>query len=75
LEKLKTAHEEIGMDPNEVGEKVLSAIRMNRLYIMTHPEFAGEIRRRSEALLAAVPDEAADPRRVAVEASRQKLKY
>jgi NADP-dependent 3-hydroxy acid dehydrogenase YdfG len=75
LEKLKKAHDEIGMDPLEVGEKVLSAIRMNNLYIFTHPEFAQEIRRRSEALLAAVPDEAADPRRVAIEDSRPKLKY
>ena len=75
LEKLKKAHEDIGMDPQEVGVKVLSAIQMNKLYIFTHPEFAGEIRRRSEALLAAVPDEAANPRRVAVENSRPKLKY
>lgn len=75
LEKLKKAHAEIGMDPLEVGEKVLSAIRTNKLYIITHPEFAEEIRRRSEALLAAVPGEAADPRRIAVEDSRPKLKY
>jgi NADP-dependent 3-hydroxy acid dehydrogenase YdfG len=75
LEKLKKAHQEIGMDPHKVGEKVLSAIQRNKLYIFTHPEFAGEMRRRSEALLAAVPDGAADPRRVAVENSRSKLKY
>lgn len=75
LEKLKKAHNEIGMDPLEVGEKVLSAIRKNKLYIITHPEFAGEIRRRSAAILEAVPDEPADPRRVAVEESRPKLKY
>ena len=75
LERLKKAHDEVGMDPLEVGEKVLSAIRLNKLYIFTHPEFAEEIRRRSEALLAAVPDEAADPRRVALEDSRPKLKY
>ncbi len=75
LDKLKNAHEEFGMDPLAVGEKVLSAVRMNRLYIFTHPEFAGEIRRRSKALLEAVPDEPADPRRVAIEDSRPKLKY
>jgi NADP-dependent 3-hydroxy acid dehydrogenase YdfG len=75
LERLKKAHDEVGMDPLEVGEKVLSAIRLNKLYIFTHPEFAEEIRRRSEALLAAVPDEAADPRRVALEDLRPKLKY
>jgi len=74
-EKLKKAHNEIGMDPLKVGEKVLSAIRRNKLYIFTHPEFAGEIRRRSEALLAALPDEPADPRRMAIEESREKMKY
>ncbi len=63
------------MAPLEAGEKVLSAIRMNRLYILTHPEFEGEIRRRSDALPAAVPDEIADPRRVAIENARPKLKY
>ncbi len=74
-ERLKTAHNDIGMDPLEVGRKVLSAVRMNRLYIITHPEFADEIGRRSKAILAAVPDEPADPRRVAVEEARPKLKY
>ena len=75
VERTKQILEEIGMDPLEVGEKVLSAIRQNKLYIITHPEFEKEIRRRSEALLAAVPDEDADPRRVAMEDSRPKLKY
>ena len=74
-EQLKEAHDDIGMDPLEVGEKVLSAIRQNKLYIFTHPEFAEEIRRRSEALLAALPDEPVDPRRAAMEDSRPKLKY
>jgi NAD(P)-dependent dehydrogenase (short-subunit alcohol dehydrogenase family) len=75
LERLKKVHDEVGMDPLKVGEKVLAAIRQDRLYIFTHPEFADEIRRRSEALLAAVPNEPADPRRVAIEDSRPKLKY
>ena len=75
LERLKAAHEEIGVDPLEIGRKVLSAIKANKLYIITHPEFADEIRRRSEAILDAVPDEPADPRRVAVEEGRPKVKY
>lgn len=75
VEKLKKAHLEFGMDPLKVGEKVLSAIRMNRLYVFTHPEFAGEIRRRSEALLGAIPNEPADPGRVAIEKARPKAKY
>jgi hypothetical protein len=44
-------------------------------YIITHPEFKEDIRKRCEALLAAVPDETPDPRRVAVENARPKLKY
>jgi NAD(P)-dependent dehydrogenase (short-subunit alcohol dehydrogenase family) len=75
LERLKKVHDEVGMDPLKVGEKVLAAIRQDKLYIFTHPEFADEIRRRSEALLAAMPNEPADPRRVAIEDSRPKLKY
>jgi len=75
LDKLKNAHEEVGMDPLEVGKRVLSSIRLNKLYIFTHPEFAEEIRRRSKALLAAVPKETADPRRAALEDARAKLKY
>jgi NAD(P)-dependent dehydrogenase (short-subunit alcohol dehydrogenase family) len=75
LTRLKKVHDEIGMDPLEVGRKVLAAIRQNRLYIITHPEFTEEIRRRSEALLAASPDEPPDPRRVAIEDARPKLKY
>ena len=75
LERLKTVHDKIGMDPLEVGRKVLAAIERNQLYIITHPEFRDEIRRRGEALLAAVPDEAPDPRRVAFEDTRPKIKY
>jgi NAD(P)-dependent dehydrogenase (short-subunit alcohol dehydrogenase family) len=75
LERLKSIHDDIGMDPMEVGSKVVDAIRANRLYIITHPEFRDEIQRRNDALIAALPDEAPDPRRVAIEDSRAKITY
>ena len=75
MDRLKKIHDDIGMDPMAVGGKVLAAIRRNDLYIITHPEFKEDIRNRCEALLAAVPDEAPDPRRVAIEQARPKLTY
>jgi len=54
------------MDPVKVGEKVLNGILRNDLYIFTHPEFRDGIRSRCDALMAAVPDEEPDPKRVAV---------
>ena len=73
--RLKQVHGDIGMDPLEVGRKVLKAIESNTLYIITHPEFKEDIRNRCEALLASVPTEEPDPRRVAIEQARPKLKY
>lgn len=75
LKRLKTVHDDIGMDPLEVGRKVLAAIRRNALYIFTHSEFKDEIRRRCDALLAAQPDEAPDPKRMAMENNRAKMIY
>lgn len=73
LARLKMVHDDIGMDPLEVGRKVLTAIRRNDLYIFTHPEFREDIRKRNEALMSALPDEPPDPRRVAIEDTRPKL--
>ena len=73
LELLKKVHDDIGMDPMEVGRKVLASIRRNDVYIFTHSEFREDIRKRNEALLSAVPDEPPDPRRVAMEETRPKL--
>jgi NAD(P)-dependent dehydrogenase (short-subunit alcohol dehydrogenase family) len=75
MKRLKKVHDEIGMDPMEVGRKVLTAIKRNKLYILTHPEFREDIRKRCEALQRAIPDEEPDPRRVAIEETRQKMKY
>jgi NAD(P)-dependent dehydrogenase (short-subunit alcohol dehydrogenase family) len=45
----------------EAGEIVLEGIRRNQLYIFTHPEFAEGVRRRHDAILAAMPDRACNP--------------
>ena len=47
----------IFMSPEEVGRRVLRAIRRGDLFIMTHPEFRAGIVARNEALLRAQPDE------------------
>ncbi|NLM47152.1 MAG: SDR family NAD(P)-dependent oxidoreductase, partial [Firmicutes bacterium] len=50
----------VGMDPDEVGERVLQGIKRNDLYIFTHPEFKDGVRVRNEALLRAFPNEPVD---------------
>lgn len=42
-----------GMDPYEVGLRVVDAVRNNELYIFTHAEFKAPIANRCEQLLAA----------------------
>jgi len=59
---------DVGMDPLEVGRRVLRGILQNDLYILTHPEIEPIVRERFEAILAALPDETPDPARVAAEA-------
>jgi len=61
----------LGMDPLEVGEKTLRGIRNNDLYIFTHPEHKQELREIFDAILAAIPDEEPDPKRLEVEAARR----
>jgi NAD(P)-dependent dehydrogenase (short-subunit alcohol dehydrogenase family) len=61
----------LGMDPLEVGEKTLRGIRNNDLYIFTHPEHKQELREIFENILAAIPDEEPDPKRLEVEADRR----
>jgi NAD(P)-dependent dehydrogenase (short-subunit alcohol dehydrogenase family) len=57
-----------GMDPAEVGERVLAGIRNDDLYILTHPEYEQGVRDRFEAILASFPrDHEAPPERVAAE--------
>ena len=49
-----------GMDPLDVGEKVLDGIRRNELYIFTHPEWKTFVERRNRRIEAALgtPDPA-----------------
>ncbi|HXN87525.1 MAG TPA: SDR family NAD(P)-dependent oxidoreductase [Candidatus Binataceae bacterium] len=44
-----------GVDPNEVGEMVLAAVKTDRLYIHTDRAVAGLIEARAKALLQAMP--------------------
>jgi NADP-dependent 3-hydroxy acid dehydrogenase YdfG len=53
------------MDHEEVGERVLSGVRRNDLFIFTHPEFKEGVRQRCEAILAAFPDEPINRERAA----------
>lgn len=51
------------MDPLEVGERILRAIKRNDLFIMSHPEFREGIEARNKALLRAIPDEEPNAKR------------
>ena len=65
---------EAGMPPEEVGEKVLRAIRRNDFYIFSHPEFGDELREIFDEALAALPDEPAPTGRLAFEEGRRAAK-
>jgi len=62
---------EAGMEPHEVGAKVLRGILRNDLYIFTHPEFRQELEALSGEVLAALPDEPAPAERIAFEDTRR----
>jgi NAD(P)-dependent dehydrogenase (short-subunit alcohol dehydrogenase family) len=70
LARFEKIHE-IGMEPLEVGEKVLRGILRNDLYIFTHPEFRQELQGLFGDVLAALPDEPAPAERVAFEEDRR----
>jgi NAD(P)-dependent dehydrogenase (short-subunit alcohol dehydrogenase family) len=42
-----------GMDPAEVAQRVLAAIRTDELYVFTHPDARGAVEERFQAILAA----------------------
>jgi len=54
------------MDPVEMGERVLRAIKRNDIFIITHPEFRDGIVCRNNAVLRAIPDEPPNVKRAAV---------
>jgi short-subunit dehydrogenase len=65
---------EAGMDPLEVGERVLEAILGNRPYIFPHMEFVPELRDFYDEMLAAFPtDQEIDPIRRQMEERRAKM--
>lgn len=70
LERLAAVHE-AGMDPVEVAQDVLHAVRENRLYVFPHPEHKEEVRADCEEMLAAFPDKPVPPERLAIEHGRQ----
>ncbi|HWW63281.1 MAG TPA: SDR family oxidoreductase [Sphingomonadaceae bacterium] len=60
-----------GMDPDEVGRKTIAGILANQPVIFSHPEFREELREMGDALVAAFPDEAVPPERLAIEERRR----
>jgi len=60
-----------GMDPEEVGEKVLDGIRRNDMYIFSHPEFKEELREIFDEVLDYLPQEEAPADRLAFEKTRR----
>ena len=63
-----------GMDPDEIGEKVVRAIRQNDFYVFTHPDHRDELRGIFDETLAAFPDEPVPGDRLAVEDGRRAAK-
>jgi short-subunit dehydrogenase len=72
MARLPEIHQ-FGMEPEEMGEKVLRGIRRNDLYIFTHPEFKEELRALFDDVLAALPEGEADPGRLAIEEGRRQM--
>jgi hypothetical protein len=70
---LPTVHE-AGMEPDEIGEKVLRAIERNDFYVFTHPDHKEELRELFDEILAAFPDEEAPADRLAFERTRREGK-
>jgi len=71
VEMLGNVHK-FGMDPVEVAEKVVAAIRANRFYIFSHPEFKDELKEVFDQILENFTDETPDPQRLAFEQGRRK---
>lgn len=61
-----------GMDPVEVGEKVLRGIRNNDFYILSHPEFKEEFQESFDEIIAALPDEPLNLQREVFEEQRRR---
>lgn len=70
LEKFGGAFD-LGMDPREVGDKVLKGMTENRGLILTHPEHGPDFKEIYEATMAALPDEPAPEGRLEIERLRR----
>ena len=70
MKQLEQVHE-LGMDPVEIGEKVLHAIKNNDFYILSHPDHKEEVRELCDEIMDAFPDEEPDPRRMEIEKMRR----
>ena len=71
LEQFGTAFEE-GMDPYEVGTKILHGMTNQDGLILTHPEHGPDFEEIHAKLMAALPDEEAPPGRLKIEELRRK---
>jgi len=70
IKRLEEVHK-MGMEPVEVGEKVLRGIQRNDLYIFSHPDHKEEVRGLCDDIIAAFPDEEPEPKRMAFEDMRR----
>ena len=61
----------VGMEPIDVATRVLEGIQRDELYIFPHAEFKEELRELFDGILAALPDAAPDPKRMAMEDGRR----
>ena len=71
MQRLEQVHQ-IGMDPVEVGEKVLRGIQRNDLFILSHPDHREEMQILCDEIMASFPDEVPEPRRMEFETMRRK---
>jgi NAD(P)-dependent dehydrogenase (short-subunit alcohol dehydrogenase family) len=60
VQRLAGIHE-FGMEPDVIAARVLDAMRENRFYIFTHPEFKDELRELFDEVLADFRDYPPDP--------------
>ena len=70
MTRLAEVHEH-GMEPREVGDKVLKGVLANDLYIFPHPEFKDELAEIFDEALNAIPEEDAPEQRLAFEEGRR----
>jgi NAD(P)-dependent dehydrogenase (short-subunit alcohol dehydrogenase family) len=71
MRRLPELHHSAGMSGEEVGEKVLRAIRRGDFYIFPHPDHRDEVREIFDEVLAAFPDESAPEARLVFENGRR----